>query len=137
MKVVGVSTEVSNDRDDLLENAWDLFFKSEVLDYLDGKNLSADIISVYYNYQGDHTKPYSLLIGYEVDESFETPMGVEDVIINLNHEQHRLEGEDTEAVIEKWQEIWDDNSRERAYIADFDRFNPIEDFIEINVEYKN
>ena len=31
---VGVATKVSNDRDDLLEQAWELFFNSEVLEYL-------------------------------------------------------------------------------------------------------
>ena len=34
MKVVGVASKVSNDREDLLEEAWELFFNSDVLDIL-------------------------------------------------------------------------------------------------------
>ena len=45
MKLVGVATKVSNDREDLLEQAWELFFNSAVLEYLNGQNLSQDIIS--------------------------------------------------------------------------------------------
>lgn len=135
MKVVGVATKVSNDRDDLLEQAWELFFNSEVLEYLNGHNISQDIISVYYEYAGDHSDPYTLLIGYEVDESFEAPTGLNSVIIKQNHDIFKVTGELPDAVIEKWQQIWDDTSKERAYKADFDRYNPKEDFVEINVEY--
>ena len=62
MKLVGVATKVSNDREDLLEQAWELFFNSVVLEYLNDQNLSQDIISVYYDYEDDHTAPYTLLI---------------------------------------------------------------------------
>ncbi|QLE79318.1 GyrI-like domain-containing protein [Francisella sp. Scap27] len=136
MKVVGVSTKVSNDREDLLEQAWDLFSNSEVLEYLQGKNLSQDIISVYYEYEGDCDDPYTLLIGYEVDESFETPLGLNSVVINLNHEIYKLSENVPDAIFDKWEDIWDDTSRERAYIADFDRYNPKQDYAEIGVEYK-
>ncbi|AXA34656.1 GyrI-like domain-containing protein [Francisella adeliensis] len=136
MKVVGVSTKVSNDREDLLEQAWDLFSNSEVLEYLQGKNLSQDIISVYYEYEGDCDDPYTLLIGYEVDESFETPLGLNSVVINLNHEIYKLSENVPDAIFDKWEDIWDDISRERAYIADFDRYNPKQDYAEIGVEYK-
>lgn len=136
MKVVGVSTKVSNDREDLLEQAWDLFSNSEVLEYLQGKNLSQDIISVYYEYEGDCDDPYTLLIGYEVDESFETPLGLNSVVINLNHEIYKLSENVPDAIFDKWEDIWEDISRERAYIADFDRYNPKQDYAEIGVEYK-
>ncbi|MED7788714.1 effector binding domain-containing protein [Francisella sp. 19X1-34] len=135
MKVVGVATKVSNDRDDLLEQAWELFFNSEVLEYLNGQNLSQDIISVYYAYEGDHTAPYTLLIGYEVDDKFDVPTGLNSTNIELNHDIFRVEGDLPDTAIDKWQEIWADNSKKRAYKADFDRYNPIEDFVEINVEY--
>ena len=136
MKVVGISAKVSNDRDDLLEEAWELFFKSEVLEYVEGENLSEDIISVYYEYEGDCDDPYTLLIGYEVADDFETPMGLNSVTINLNHETHKIDKDLPDAVFDKWEDIWDDETREMAYIADFDRYNPKEDFVEINVEYK-
>ncbi|APC92425.1 MULTISPECIES: GyrI-like domain-containing protein [Francisella] len=135
MKVVGVATKVSNDREDLLEQAWELFFNSEVLEYLNKQNLSQDIISVYYDYEGDHTAPYTLLIGYEVTETFEVPTGLDSVIIELNHEVYRVAGELPDAIIDKWQEVWADNSKKRAYRADFDRYNPINDYAEVNVEY--
>ncbi|AIT09563.1 AraC family transcriptional regulator [Candidatus Francisella endociliophora] len=135
MKVVGVALKVSNDREDLLEQVWELFFNSEVLEYLNGQNISPDIISVYYEYEGDHNDPYTYLIGYEVDESFEAPTGLNSVSIELNHDKYDIQGELPDAIIDKWQEIWDDTSKKRAYKADFDRYNPIEDTAEINVEY--
>ncbi|AFJ44169.1 GyrI-like domain-containing protein [Francisella orientalis] len=135
MKVVGVASKVSNDRVDLLEEAWEFFFNSEVLEYLNGQNISQDIISVYYDYECDHTAPYTLLIGYEVAESFEVPAGLNSVQIELNHRTYRVEGELPDAIIDKWQQIWADNSKKRVYKADFDRYNPIEDYAEVNVEY--
>lgn len=135
MKIVGVASKVSNDRDDLLEQAWELFFNSEVLEYLNGQNISQDIISVYYEYEGDHNDPYTLLIGYEVAESFEVPTGLNSVSIKLNHDKYEIEGELPDAIIDKWHDIWDDTSKKRAYKADFDRYNPIKDTAEINVEY--
>jgi predicted transcriptional regulator YdeE len=136
MKVVGISAKVSNDRDDLLEEAWELFFKSEVLEYVEGENLSDDIISVYHEYEGDCDDPYILLIGYEVEDDFETPTGLNSVTINLNHETHRIEKDLPDAIFDKWEDIWEDTTRERAYIADFDRYSPKEDVAEVNVEYK-
>jgi predicted transcriptional regulator YdeE len=76
-----------------------------------------------------------LLIGYEVDDSFDVPTGLNSVVIELNHDIFRAEGDLPDVAIDKWQEIWADNSKKRAYKADFDRYNPIEDFVEINVEY--
>ncbi|MFT4693685.1 MAG: putative transcriptional regulator YdeE [Francisella sp.] len=136
MKVVGISAKVSNDRDDLLEEAWELFFKSEVLEYVEGENLSDDIISVYHEYEGDCDDPYILLIGYEVEDDFETPTGLNSVVINVNHKVYKIEDNLPDAVFDKWEDIWDDETIEMAYIADFDRYNPKEDFVEINVEYK-
>lgn len=136
MKVVGISAKVSNDRDDLLEEAWELFFKSEVLEYVEGENLSNDIISVYYEYEGDQDDPYTLLIGYEVEDDFDTPLGLNSVTINLNHETHRIDKDLPDAIFNKWEDIWEDTARERAYIADFDRYNPKNDTAEVCVEYK-
>jgi len=136
MKVVRISAKVTNDRDDLLEEAWELFFKSEVLEYVEGENLSDDIISVYHEYEGDCDDPYILLIGYEVEDDFETPTGLNSVTINLNHETHRIEKDLPDAIFDKWEDIWEDTTRERAYIADFDRYSPKEDVAEVNVEYK-
>ena len=135
MKVVGISAKVSNERDDLLEAAWELFFNSEVLDYLDGANVSEEIISVYHEYEGDCDDPYTLLIGYEVEDDYETPNGLNDVTINLNHDVYQITGEMPDAIMDAWEEIWDDTARERAYIADFDICNTKTDTAEIHVEY--
>jgi predicted transcriptional regulator YdeE len=102
MKVVGISAKVSNDRDDLLEEAWELFFKSEVLEYVEGENLSDDIISVYHEYEGDCDDPYILLIGYEVEDDFETPTGLNSVVINVNHNVYKIEDNLPDAVFDKW-----------------------------------
>lgn len=134
MKVVGVAAKVANDRDE--EAVWELFANSEVLAYLQGANLSEDIISVYYEYEGHQNDSYTLLIGYEVNDSFEVPLGLNTVSINFKHQTYKVEKNLPDAIFEKWQEICEDSTRKRAYIADFDRYNPKEDFAEISVEYK-
>ncbi|MDE4938374.1 AraC family transcriptional regulator, partial [Francisella tularensis subsp. holarctica] len=53
----------------------------------------------------------------------------------LNHQTFRVLGELPDAIIDKWHQIWADNSKKRAYKADLDRYNPIEDYAEVNVEY--
>ena len=136
MKIVGISAKVANDREDLIDDAWELFANSEVLEYLDGQNISDDIISVYYEYEGDHTAPYSLLIGYEVEDTFAIPNGLNHIDIKTNHVIYDIDGELPDAIIEKWHEIWNDTSKERVYNADFDRYNPKNDTAEVHVEYK-
>ena len=136
MRVVGISAKVNNDREDLIDDVWELFFNSEVLDYLDENNLSGDIISVYHEYEGDHADDYTLLIGYEVEDDYEVPVGLNFVDITLNHNVINVKGELPEAAIAEWENIWDDDSQERAYIVDFDIYDPKEDKVDINVEYK-
>ncbi|MDE4965942.1 AraC family transcriptional regulator, partial [Francisella tularensis subsp. holarctica] len=75
-------------------------------------------------YEGDYTDPLTLLRGYEVPEPFEVPKGLNSVQIELNHQTYRFEGELHYAIIYKCQQIWSDNSKNRAYKADFDRYNP-------------
>ena len=52
------------------------------------------------------------MIGYEVNESFEVPTGLNSIVIELNHEVSRVEGELPGAIKDKWQEICTDKKRE-------------------------
>ena len=136
MRVVGVSGKVSNDREDLIDSVWELFENSDVLDYLNENNISEDIVSVYHEFESDYIGKYTLLIGYEVEDDYETPIGLNFVDIELNHTTVVVKGELPDAIFEEWDNIYEDTSKERAYIADFDIYYPKEDLVEINVEYK-
>jgi predicted transcriptional regulator YdeE len=136
MKVVGVSGKVSNDREDLIDNVWELFENSDVLDYLNENNLTEDIVSVYCEFESDYMGEYTLLIGYEVEDDYDTPVGLNSIDIDLNHTTKVVKGELPDAIFEEWDNIYEDKSKERAHIADLDIYYPKEDLVEINVEYK-
>ena len=63
------------------------------------------------------------------------PTGLNSIVIELNHKISRVEGALPDAIKDKWQEICADDSKKRAYKVDFDRYNPIENYAEVNVEY--
>jgi predicted transcriptional regulator YdeE len=83
--------------------------------------LSPDVYSVYTEYEGDYTRPYTTLIGYRVADLDDVPEGLTGILIPQGEYQKRvvtgnlLKG----AVYEAWLEIWQSDIP-RAYTADYE-----------------
>src|SRR4051812_6201784 len=61
-------------------NLWQKFAAENYESKIPGK-LSNEIYAVYFNYDGDYTKPFAYFIGCRVKVDVQTPQHLEDLII--------------------------------------------------------
>ncbi|MNY41429.1 Bacterial transcription activator, effector binding domain [compost metagenome] len=83
--------------------------------------ISNDIYSIYTEYDGDYTQPYTTLIGYKVDNLDHIPEGLIGIMIPEGpYLKRTAKGKLSEGVVfDAWTDIW--NSKiSRAYTADFE-----------------
>lgn len=93
-------------------------------------------VAVYHDYDGDHTAPYTLLIGVEWPLETAPPPGwvKREFAASLSH-VWTAQGDMPDAVIDAWQTIWTyyekANDRRRSFEADLERYTP--DGLEIHL----
>lgn len=103
-------------------NLWQKFEKENYVDKIPNK-LSDEILAVYYQYEGDHTKPFAYFIGCKVRNDTEVPQGLESLIIPKGTFQKiNSKGKMPDCVANTWKEIWSSNIP-RAYQADFEVYD--------------
>ena len=85
--------------------------------------LSDEILAVYHQYEGDHTKPFSYFIGYKVKTDTEIPQGLDSLIIPKGtYQKIRAKGKMPDCIANTWKEIWNSNIP-RAYQSDFEVYD--------------
>ena len=103
-------------------NLWQQFEKGNYAEKIPGK-LSNEIFAVYYNYEGDHTKPFSYFIGCKVKKDTETFDGLDGLKIPDGiFEKIIAKGKMPDCVVNAWKDIWNSNLP-RAYNADFEVYD--------------
>ncbi|MCK5284321.1 MAG: effector binding domain-containing protein [Alphaproteobacteria bacterium] len=121
--IVGISVVTNNKKaTEDINNLWERFFKESIGQSV--VNKTDDVIyAVYSNYEGDHTKPYRLTIGYRVN----TPQTAEQMHRICVEEQDyaimSASGEQPSALIEAWTAIWS-SDLDRSYKTDFEVYGP-------------
>lgn len=103
---------------------WQKFMSQNIGEELPEKT-STDIYCVYCQYEGDHTQPYTTLIGYAVQQNSPIPPHLKSVTIEPgNYAVFKAQGDLTgTAVIDTWKLIWN-TPLERNYKADFEVYGP-------------
>jgi predicted transcriptional regulator YdeE len=100
-------------------NLWQQFLKENVKNNIPGK-ISDDIFAVYFDYEGDHTKPFSFFIGCKVGIDTRTPQGMDGLFIpSENYYRFLAKGKIPDCVADAWKEIWTSKIG-RAYKYDFE-----------------
>ena len=85
---------------------WQKFEKENIFDRIPGK-LSNEIYAVYFEYEGDETKPYSYFIGCKVAETASIPKELQSLEIPLqNYIKYTSKGVMTGCIAETWKQIW-------------------------------
>jgi predicted transcriptional regulator YdeE len=103
-------------------NLWQQFEKGNFAEKVPGK-LSDEIIAVYFDYEGDHTKPFSYFIGCKVNMDTEAPEGMSSLIIPSDfYIQFNAKGTMPDCVAGCWERIWD-SEMNRAYTYDFEVYD--------------
>lgn len=101
---------------------WTRFEKEEIASKIPNK-LSDEVIAVYYDYEGDHTQPFSYFIGCKVEEGTEIPDDLESLEIPADtYQKVTVKGEMPNCIANAWREIWD-SEIPRAYNADFEVYD--------------
>ncbi len=103
-------------------NLWQQFEKEKVFDRIPGKQNDA-VYAVYYDYEGDHTAPFSYFIGCWVDEKSVLPEGLESLELPEQNCTHFLaKGKMPDCIAEAWRNIWESDTR-RSYGFDFEVYD--------------
>jgi predicted transcriptional regulator YdeE len=119
--VVGISARVSNDRPQEIGALWRQFYADGIAAKIPNKK-SENIYSVYIDYESDHTKPYTIVIGCEVNDAASLPAGlVSKTIPPAKYAVISANGKQPDTLIAAWQQVWK-SDLPRTYSGDFDLY---------------
>lgn len=121
--VIGITVRTSNQNGEAAQDIpalWQRFYSENVSGQIKGL-ITSDIYSVYTEYEGDYTQPYTTLIGHRVENLDHIPDGMRGfVIAGGNFVKWQVKGDlSLGLVFNAWTEIWN-TELSRAYRADFE-----------------
>lgn len=103
-------------------NLWQKFEKENLKEHIPGK-LSNEIYAVYYDYEGDHTRPFLYFIGCKVKPDAGTPEGMMSLVIpEQGYIKLTAKGKMPDCIANAWKEIWN-LDRIRKYGYDFEVYD--------------
>lgn len=122
--VVGVSMETDyNKASEDINALWERFFEERIGQLLPSK-FDDTIYAVYSDYEGDHTKPYRLTIGYRMENLEELPSKLHKICVaDQTYAVMSAAGSQPQALIETWKAVWS-GDLERSFKTDFEIYGP-------------
>lgn len=83
--------------------------------------ISEEIFCIYTEYEGDHNKPYTTLLGCKVSSLENVPEGMRGMTFTTEkQEKFQAKGNLLQGVVwQKWAEIWETNI-DRTYTFDYE-----------------
>lgn len=97
------------------------FFKENISAKIENK-VNENILALYTDYEGDYTKPYSWILGYEVSSLGAVPDGlVGKEIPESKYAVFTTQGEFPQSLIATWQAVWE-STLPRSYTSDFEMY---------------
>lgn len=143
-KLIGISIRTTNENNRAateIAELWGRFMNESAIKAIPNK-VDNTVYSLYTDYEGDHTKPYTVILGCKVDRLNDIPAGmVGRSFIGGSYVQLTARGDLAKGlIVDQWQKIWK-MDLSRAYTADFEAFggkaqNPadaeVEFFIAVN-----
>lgn len=143
-KIIGIAIRTTNENGQATQDIaqlWGTFMGEQILAKIPNK-VDDTIYSLYTDYEGDHNKPYTTIIGCKVETLEDIPSGmVGKSIAGGNYVKTTTRGNLNEGIIVKhWTKIWE-MDLDRTYDADFEVFgekaqNPLDAEIEFLVGIK-
>ncbi|VAW27465.1 bacterial regulatory protein, DeoR family [hydrothermal vent metagenome] len=120
--IIGISVRTSNNghADKDIPALWKRFMEEDISSKIANKIEDA-IYCAYTEYESDHTKPYTTLIGCKVDSLDNIPDGMKGITIDAsNYSKFVAKGDLMEgAVVNTWFKIWE-APLDRTYKTDFE-----------------
>lgn len=124
--IIGIECRTSNSPEagpQDIPKHWEKFYRECILDQIPNKT-SNEVIALYCDYEGDYTKPYSLVIGCSVSSTNVIPEGmVVKTIPSGSYAVFKAMGEHPKALIETWGQIWQQADLQRTYTGDYEAYS--------------
>lgn len=121
--VMGIECRTSNSPEAAphdIPKLWEKFYTENIINQISYKN-SDEVIALYCDYEGDYTKPYSLVIGCPVSSSSVIPGGMVAKIIPAgSYAVFSAIGEHPKTLIETWGHVWQQIDLKRTYTGDYE-----------------
>ncbi|MBL7768245.1 MAG: effector binding domain-containing protein [Flavipsychrobacter sp.] len=126
MKIIGITVRTSNASGASgtdIPALWNRFMAEEMLLKIPNR-INDTIYCVYTDYESDHTKPYTTLLGCQVTELDVIPEGMTGIEIPMGtYEQITVSGNLLEGIVyNAWVDIWQ-RPLDRTYTADFEVYD--------------
>ncbi|WP_430906298.1 GyrI-like domain-containing protein [Maribacter sp. 2-571] len=121
--VIGIKVRTINENGQAARDIgklWHRFVSENIVAKIPNK-ISTSVLSIYTNYEKDHTAPYDTILGCMVDSLEDIPEGMVGQRFNdSNYLRFLANGDLSKGVVYKvWKEIWE-NDFDRLYTADFE-----------------
>jgi predicted transcriptional regulator YdeE len=121
LTVLGLHTRASNAEPQKIGALWRSFHAAGEAKGIEARTRDT-VYCIYTEYDGDFSRPYSVVIGCEVPPDAAVPLGFKKVVLGPGRfAVYAAEGELPQAVFGTWAEIWQ-TPLARRYEADFDRY---------------
>jgi predicted transcriptional regulator YdeE len=121
--VIGISARVDmHTAAERIGALWKRWFQ-EGLEAKIPTKASTDIYSIYTNYEGDHTKPYTCFLGCRVDSISIVPDKMQALeVTGGKYAVFDVHGKLPEVIVQTWNNIYQIDSFERRWDVDFDLY---------------
>ena len=124
--VIGISTRTTNENNQAATDIpalWQRFIGEQTMGKIPNKT-GDSLYCIYTEYEKDHTRPYTTVLGCAVENLESIPDGMTGVTIGqANYEKFEAKGNLAEgAVFNEWTRIWNTDLK-RAYTADFEVYD--------------
>ena len=101
---------------------WGRFYSEDIISRIPNK-ASNEVIALYCDYEGDHTQPYSVVIGCPVSSIDAIPEGmIVKTIPASSYAVFQAVGDYPTSLIETWGTIWSQTDLKRTYTGDFELY---------------
>lgn len=121
--IIGISIRTTNENGHSGQDIpalWNKFFAEGIAEKIENK-LSNDIICVYTDYEKDHTKPYTTILGCVAENLDLIPEGFTGITIEGDqYKKFTAKGDLSDGVVYKeWLKIWNSDLN-RSFTYDFE-----------------
>jgi predicted transcriptional regulator YdeE len=126
-QVIGLAVRTTNENGQAAKDIpllWQQFMAEGIADKIPAKK-GATLYCIYTDYEKDHTRPYTTILGCQVSSLESIPEGmVGKMITGGNYSLHTAKGNILQGMVfDAWVKIWNSNSP-RVYTADFEVYGP-------------
>jgi len=119
---IGIAVRTTNENGQAAKDIpalWQKFHGENIHDKIPNKK-DPTVYCMYTDYEKDHTRPYTTIIGCRVDSLDNIPEGmVAKTVEGGNYQKFPTKGDVSKVVIEQWMNIWNANLP-RTFSTDFE-----------------